>query len=120
MNQIRIELAKLKIFAHHGVHEEERKAGAEFEVKMDIRFNTGNTIQALDQTVDYTAVYSIIREEMARPRPLLETVGTEIVNRVRLAYPYVEEINITISKINPPLANFRGELGVSVTNRKEL
>jgi dihydroneopterin aldolase len=120
MNLIRIEMKRLKIFAHHGVHEEELKAGAEFEVRMDILFKANQTIQELNQTVDYTTVYNIIREEMAQARPLLETVGAEIVNRVRLAYPYVEEINITISKIHPPLANFRGELGVTVTNRIEL
>jgi dihydroneopterin aldolase len=41
----------------------------------------------------------------------------EIANRVKDDYPSVSEINITISKINPPLANFRGELGVSIINR---
>jgi dihydroneopterin aldolase len=117
MNLVQINLAKIRIFAHHGVHEEERVVGTEFEVSMQVSFEALGTITELDQTVNYVALHEIIRREMNEPRPLLETVGMEIANRVKASFPIAREINITISKLHPPLANFRGELGISIVNR---
>lgn len=117
MSLIRISLDKIRMFGYHGLHAEERSAGAEYGISMEIFFNADTKITKLDETVDYVKVHDIIRSEMSHPRPLLETVGQEIANRVKEAFPGVAEINITISKINPPLTNFRGELGVSVINR---
>jgi 7,8-dihydroneopterin aldolase/epimerase/oxygenase len=120
MSLIRISINKLRLFGFHGLHIEERTAGAEYEIGMEIYFAADRKITRLDETVDYVNVHEIIRKEMENPRPLLETVGMEIANRVKEVYPYIVEINITISKINPPLVNFRGELGVSVINRYQL
>lgn len=117
MSLIRISIKKLRLFGFHGLHVEERTAGAEYEVAMEIFFEAKALITRLDETIDYVRVHEIIRLEMENPRPLLETVGMEIANRVKEVYPQIMEINITISKINPPLVNFRGELGVSVINR---
>jgi dihydroneopterin aldolase len=117
MSLIRISLDKIRMFGFHGLHPEERSAGAEYEISMEIFFQADKKILKLDETVDYVKVHDIIRAEMNNPRPVLETVGMEIANRVKDDYPSVSEINITISKINPPLANFRGELGVSIINR---
>ncbi len=117
MSLIRVSLDKIRMFGFHGLHAEERSAGAEYEISMEIYFKADKKISRLDETVDYVKVHEIIRSEMENPRPLLETVGMEIANRVKDDYAYVSEINITISKINPPLVNFRGELGVSVINR---
>jgi dihydroneopterin aldolase len=117
MSLVRISLDKIRMFGFHGLHAEERSAGAEYGISMEIFFIADQKILKLDDTVDYVSVHEIIRDEMNNPRPLLETVGMEIANRVKDVYPNVSEINITISKINPPLANFRGELGVSIINR---
>jgi dihydroneopterin aldolase len=117
MSLIRISINKLRLFGFHGLHIEERTAGAEYEISMEVFFEATQKISRLEETVDYVRVHGIIRKEMENPRPLLETVGMEIANRVKEVYPFITEINITISKINPPLVNFRGELGVSVINR---
>lgn len=117
MNLVRINLAKIRMFAHHGIYREERVVGAEFEVSMDVGFETAGIITSLEDTVNYVKLHDIIRTEMSNPRPLLETVGMEIADRVKALFPHIREINITISKINPPLANFRGELGISVVRR---
>ncbi len=117
MSLVRISLSKIRMFGFHGLHAEERLAGAEYEISMEVYFTAAHMISKLDETVDYVNIHEIIRAEMNNPRPLLETVCMEIANRVKEHYPNVSEINITISKINPPLANFRGELGVSIINR---
>lgn len=120
MSLIRISISKLRLFGFHGLHIEERTAGAEYEISMEIFFEATKKITRLEETVDYVKVHEILRKEMENPWSLLETVGMEISKRVKEVYPYVSEINITISKINPPLVNFRGELGVTIINRYQL
>ena len=114
MNTIRVSLSKLRLFGYHGIHPEEKIAGTEFEISMDICYTSDDLVTSLEQTVDYTDLYSIIRETMKVPFPLLETMGTAIANEVKTKYDQVKEINITISKINAPVVNFRGELGVTI------
>ena len=114
MTTIRVSLHKLRLFGYHGIHPEEKIAGTEFEITMQVSYQTNETISEIGQTVDYTAVYDIIRKTMLIPFPLLETMGTAIASEVKSRFSQVNEINITISKINPPVVNFRGELGVTV------
>ena len=114
MTTVRVSLDKLRLFGFHGIHKEERIAGTEFEISMYICYKANELINKLDQTVDYTVLYNIIRETMVIPFPLLETMGGTIADRVKTRFPQITEINITISKINPPVVNFRGELGVTL------
>ena len=113
---IKISLDKLKMFAFHGIHPEERSAGTAFEIQMDVYFEPDGYIQDIGQTINYLDLYEIVRNRMKLPSDLLETVCMDISRQVKERYPEVKEINITISKLNPPLANFRGELSVTLTN----
>jgi 7,8-dihydroneopterin aldolase/epimerase/oxygenase len=113
---IKISLDKLKMFAFHGIHPEERTAGAAFEIQMDVLFEPDGYIREISQTINYVDLYEMIRDRMKEPSGLLETVCMDISRQVKERYPVVKEINITISKLNPPLANFRGELSVTLTN----
>ena len=113
---IKISLCQIKLFGYHGIHDEEKVAGAEFEVNMDVYFDPGEKIREIQQTIDYTILYGIIKERMNTPAELLESLAQDISSEVKERFPQVTQINITISKINPPLVNFRGQLSVSLIN----
>jgi len=113
---IKISLSQIRLYAFHGIHPEEKATGAEFELNMDVFFDPVNSISEIDQTIDYTVLYGIIRERMKVPADLLESVVQDIEAEVKKRFPQVRQINITISKINPPLVNFRGRLSVSLIN----
>jgi len=113
---IKISLNKVKIFGYHGLHQEEKITGAEFEVSMDVFFHVSKRLTHLHDTIDYTVLYNIVKERMNEPAELLETIVQDISDRVRETFPHTKQINITISKIHPPLANFRGQFSVSLTN----
>jgi dihydroneopterin aldolase len=83
MTTVRVSLDRLRLFGYHGIHPEEKIAGTEFEISMDISYQTSETVSNIDQTVDYTAVYEIIRKTMLIPFPLLETMGTAIAGEVK-------------------------------------
>jgi len=57
----------------------------------------------LDQTVDYVQLNNIVKQEMAIRSNLLEHVAKRIVDRVFLEMPQVEEVEVEVAKINPPL-----------------
>ena len=113
---IKISLNQIRLYAYHGIHPEEKTTGAEYELNMDVFFDPLNKISEIDQTIDYTVLYGIIRERMKVPAELLESVVQDIEAEVRQRFPLVRQINITISKINPPLVNFQGRLSVSLIN----
>ncbi len=110
---ITIHLDNLVFFSHHGVHEEEAIVGTHFEIDADISFQEKQLISSLEDTINYVAVYNIIKKHMAHPSRLLETVAMQIADEIYEKNNYVKIINIRIRKLNPPINNFTGKVGVT-------
>lgn len=108
-----IQLHNLKFFSYHGVHEEERILGAEFEVNAELSFNEPNPVTSLDQTIDYIKIYALIKQRMSVPTALLETVAQGLAENIYAIDNRITSISINIKKTNPPIANFQGSVGVS-------
>ena len=113
-----IQLNNLRFFAEHGMYEEERRVGNEFEVDVAVACQSPkNKITSIDQTVDYVEVYRILKEEFAKRRQLLETMAMDIAERIQQQFDDIESVIITIRKLNPPITNFSGS--VAITYRKD-
>jgi dihydroneopterin aldolase len=111
---ITIHLHHLKFYSFHGVHEEERILGNEYEVNADVQFHEENTeIHSLSQTINYAEVYEIIKNRMQVPSSLLETVVMDIGTTIHEKYNYVRHINISLTKVHPPIEAIEGSVGVS-------
>jgi dihydroneopterin aldolase len=109
-----IHLHAIRFRGFHGVHEEERILGGEFEVDLSVSFKPGESIiSELDQTIDYTRLYDLVKKRMATPTPLLETIATEIASVIQSEYSEIIKISISIKKLYPPVNNFEGSVGVS-------
>ena len=111
---ITIHLHNLKFYSFHGVHEEERILGNEYEVNADVQFHEQHAeINSLSQTINYADVFEIIKIRMHIPTPLLETVVMDIGNSIYEKYNYVRLINISLKKIHPPIKGIEGSVGIS-------
>lgn len=111
---ISIHLYNLKFYSFHGVHEEEKLLGNEYEVNADVQFHEEHAeIHSLSQTINYVDVYEIIRKRMHIPTVLLETVVMDIGNTIHEKYNYVRHINISLKKVHPPIEGMEGSVGVS-------
>jgi 7,8-dihydroneopterin aldolase/epimerase/oxygenase len=101
----RIALEGLEFHAFHGVYPHERESGNWFEV--DIAIDTDFSIAAksddLSGTVDYSAIYRVVKTEMEKPSKLLETVGENILREILQQFPGVSNVELKLSKINPPI-----------------
>lgn len=117
-----IHLQQLKFHSFHGLYEEENITGNEFEVNLTVKFHPHEIpCQSIEQTINYVSLYEMIKERMNKPTPLLETIATELVLQIFQKYIFSEEVSISIKKINPPIINFQGIVGVSFElKRKDL
>ena len=114
-----IHLNKLKFFAYHGIHPEEQRLGTNFEVNVDITFDQLEPIRKINQTIDYTRVYAMVKNRMMIPTALLETVAREMVDEIMEADARIVEVVVKITKINPPISNFSGQVGVSLVGKRQ-
>jgi 7,8-dihydroneopterin aldolase/epimerase/oxygenase len=110
-----IHLQNLQFFAHHGLYEAERVSGNHFELDVDIETNIDGPVDKLSQTVDYVAVYSVIEKRMQQPTALLETLAQDLAKKIYATDSRIKKISIRIDKIFPPIANFKGKVGVTYT-----
>ncbi len=117
-----IHLHNITFFAHHGIYEEEKILGNEFELNITIKHSPQRLpVRHLVDTVDYIAVYELVKKRMAVPTALLETLATEIAQQILAEFVLAEEVFLSIRKLHPPVSQLEGSVGVSFEmKRKEL
>ena len=101
----KIELEGMEFHAYHGCFEEERTAGNLFVVDFTGEIDMAAAVEtdALADTADYGAVYSIIKREMSSPSDLLEHVAGRIVKAIESEIPAFTRFSVRVSKSNPPV-----------------
>lgn len=111
-----IELQQIKLHAFHGLYPGEERLGSPYEVSLKAQCMepANGTYQELSDTINYAALYEIIRKRMAVPTPLLETVADEIIRDINRLFPRINQIEISIFKLQPPIAQFEGRVGVTI------
>ncbi|RYG17218.1 MAG: dihydroneopterin aldolase [Chitinophagaceae bacterium] len=105
-----VALKDVKCFALHGYYPEEQIIGNHFVIDLETEFIPQGFDDELSQTVNYEDLNTIIREEMKNTQKLLETVSNNIISKVIGLYPFVETVNVSIKKLNPPMP---GQIGHS-------
>ncbi|MBC6110410.1 dihydroneopterin aldolase [Pedobacter sp. CCM 8938] len=112
MSQLKqtVALRDVKCFALHGYYSEEQLIGNHFVIDLETEFSPKGFDDELSQTVNYEDLNTIILSEMKNTQKLLETVLNNIISKVIVLYPFVETINVSIKKLNPPMP---GQIGYS-------
>ena len=117
-------LKNVRFHAYHGVLQQERIVGNDYVVNLvvDYDFTSAMETDELSATINYAELYEIIKEEMAIPSKLLEHVVGRIGKRVFSEYSAIRQIQLAITKENPPFGADCDGAGVEVvlTNDKTL
>ena len=100
----KITLQAIKFYAYHGVLEQERRVGNTFVVDLTLTAPLEKAVQSdqLEDTINYAADYELTKQEMNIPSQLLEHVAGRICRALRHHFPQIEQIEIRVSKLNPP------------------
>lgn len=110
-----IELQQVRIHALHGVYVGEQKTGSEYEINVKVGYEEGRSgFDNLENTVDYVEILEIVKQRMQLPAGLLEKLADGIICDIRLRYPFTTEIMISVYKLEAPVENFQGKLGVTI------
>ncbi len=101
----KIRLNNIRVHAQHGCLKEESVIGSDYRVDVEVKSNLDKPAQTdrLQDTVDYVHLNQIVKEEMAIKSKLLEHVAKRILDRIFSEIPIVENAQVSVSKINPPI-----------------
>lgn len=113
---ITIELQQLHFYSYHGLFEEEKKIGNDFEVSLKVSYQSEKEIiNEISDTVNYATLYDLVKEAMKIPTELLETVAMTITEKIHQTFSVVKKVEISILKLHPPIPQFVGAVGISYT-----
>lgn len=118
----KIYLRNVRFHAFHGVLPQEGIVGNDYLVNLvlDYDFSSAMKTDDLQGTLNYAEVYQTVREEMAVPSKLLEHVAGRIAHRLFSDFPEIQKLQLSITKVNPPMGADSDGAGVEVvlTNDK--
>lgn len=118
----KIYLRNVRFHAFHGVLPQEGIVGNDYLVNLVLDYDFSSAMQTdeLQGTLNYVEVYQKVREEMAVPSKLLEHVAGRIAHRLFSDFPEIQKLQLSITKVNPPMGADSDGAGVEVvlTNDK--
>jgi len=115
-----IEISRLRLYARHGVMEQERVVGNLFEVslKLECADPRAGADDSLGSTVNYADVIATVRREMSISSQLIEHVAHRICSAISDGYPGVSGGSVTVRKLTPPCGAELEGVGVTVNWRR--
>lgn len=109
-----VHLKGLKFHGFHGLHPEEGVAGGSFEMDIDLTYNpSSEVITSIDETIDYSLVYEMVKALMNKPSALLETIAMQLAKELSSQFESLTAIDVTLYKLHAPIENFSGKVGVT-------
>ncbi len=116
---MKISLNEMVFYGFHGVFAEERSLGQRFIVSLNLTTNHAHDkeIHKLEDTVDYTKVYAVLKDIMESDQfHLLESVANAILDKVLEEFPLVSQAEVFIQK---PSVAIQGSLkSVEITMQR--
>lgn len=100
-----IHLENMEFYAFHGCHKEERIVGGHFMVDLYVEADLSKPMESddLNDTINYQAIYRIVKEQMSIKSHLLEHLAKRILDILHKEFPNIKKSFVKISKLNPPV-----------------
>ena len=116
-----VKVENLKIYAFHGCMEEEKVIGSDYVVDICAVCSVGKKAfgDEIKGTVDYVDLARIAKREMSIRSKLLEAVVNRIISSCFNEISVLEQISVTVSKINPPINPDVASVSVSMDKKRE-
>jgi 7,8-dihydroneopterin aldolase/epimerase/oxygenase len=112
-----IVLRGMSFEGRHGVGEEERAEPQEIQLDVELLLDlaAAGASDALEQTVDYSAVFEICRSHVEeRSYRLLEALGEAVAGEVLSRFPRVDRVVVEVRKPGVPVDGIIDHAGVRI------
>ncbi len=116
----KIYLEGIEIYSFHGYSKEERKIGGKYRVDLCLSLDTSTAelTDHLKDTLNYERVFTIVHEQMGQPSKLIEHLGRKVMDALIQEFPVIEELDLTISKMHPPLPGIMKNVSLELNYKK--
>mgnify|MGYP000332167917 FL=1 len=89
------------------------------DLKLKVDISKAAQTDEVTDTVNYAEVHQVIKNEMAVPSKLLEHVSGRIIQKLFDQFPCIEEIELRLSKRNPPMGADIESAGIALHSSKK-
>ena len=115
-----VKVENLKIYAFHGCMEEEKVIGSDYIINLCAVCSVGKKAfgDEIKGTVDYVDLARIAKREVSIRSKLLEAVVNRIISSCFNEISVLEQISVTVSKINPPINADVASVSVSMEKKR--
>lgn len=96
----------LLVHAPIGVAEQERVVGNDIAISLSVKFDVGEAMVSdnVADTLNYAEVAYMVREVALKPVKLLEHLAYSIASELFARWPMIESLDLTVTKISPPIS----------------
>ncbi len=116
-----IRIRNMTFYGYHGVDAEERRLGGRFslDVELYLDLRPAGETDDLHQTVDYKAVYDLVRRvHDGKAYQLLEALAHEVAQAILSEFA-VQEVVLRVRKHSVPLQGLIDYTEVEIRRRRE-
>jgi len=98
-------LDNVRLKAFHGVMPQEQRVGGDYLVSLRVGYPIVGAMEsdAVSDTLDYSKLLQVVKQEMAIPSQLLEHVAGRMVKAIATTFPLTISVWLRIVKVNPPM-----------------
>jgi dihydroneopterin aldolase len=112
---ITVEVRDLRVFGHHGVHEDERERGQDFLFDVDLEVGERGTTDRLEDAVDYVEVARVVQAVSDGKRyALLEALASAVADQLERRFS-PERVRVRVRKPEVRPAGLDGTVAATVT-----
>lgn len=108
-------LESVRFHAYYGLLPQEKQVGNEFELNIQVRYQLKDAeyeADDLSQSLCYAELYKMAQVHLKKRADTLEyacsAIGTDIYNH----WPWVNSVEVSITKLSPPIPGFHGRAKV--------
>ncbi|MCS6815495.1 MAG: dihydroneopterin aldolase [Cyanobacteria bacterium] len=120
----RIELTGIRCYGYTGALPEEQVLGQWFDVSLSLWLDLTAVGRSdnLDDTLDYRQVIAIVRDLVCHQKfATIERLATAIAEATLILQsrePFVEQVQVRLTKLTPPIPDFAGQVTVEITRKR--
>ncbi|MBZ4651403.1 MAG: folB [Proteiniphilum sp.] len=111
-------LRNMHFYAYHGVMPHERTVGGDYRVTLllEADLSAACSSDQLEDTLNYTGLYNLVKSEMEIPSRLIEHLAGRIYSRIKSVYPAITALSVTLAKLQPPVSGRMEAAEITLTD----
>lgn len=117
----KIIIKDLRVYAFHGVNEDEKIKGQPFELDITCHIDLSKPCvsDCVDDTVSYAQIIKLVKKEMtAQSFDLLERTAQYICDKILEQYKTIEQVDILLKKPRAPILADFGYVAVEISRKR--